>query len=1309
MDNPLDGNGDGIGGDAYVRTFTVDLPDGYVYEGRSNDSIATATALALTEDPGGSGYFSARGLGAIDPAGEDDYWSFEAQAGDRVAIWQDTPVSGLDTEVYIYNASGTVLTSDRDSGPGQDSYISGYVIPSDGTYYVRARSDYSDGSGMYEVRVDLVRGAEMETDAEYNNDGSADGVSLTQDGNHRLGKIAGTVRDTGDEDTYSLGLLNPGNVIELDITIPENGTLTPVIAVFGPAGAVLSDTDGDLFDGHFQATVETAGTYCVRLSSIPAGTVEQDGHFYTTSYSTSWTGAEAFAQALGGHLVTVNDSAEQSWIVSQYGYNRWIGFNDIAEEGTWVWSSGDPVDYTHWYSGYPNGSGDGAYIYRYGNNGWMDSDGSFSGIVELETDLPDLGTAGSWARYVMDVDISDPIPPQITSVTRLPEEGETTEEMLATFDVSFSEVMNSSTVNTPLYNWQTYNGHTYVYVTSTKTWQAAESYAQSLGGHLATVNDAEEQAWLYSEYGSTASFWIGMNDYTEEGTWIWSSGEDVTYTNWAGNEPNSGSDYDGGYVYSGNGQWYDYRNSKALLSVIEFGNDADTDGDGTPDVVDSHPADPLNGWDLREAGIDGVFDTADDDVYDLRVTSYSGTGAALRIYDGPMHDGTYRLTVNPSLTDVVDNPLDGNGDGIGGDAYVRTFTVDLPDGYVYEGRSNDSIATATALALTEDPGGSGYFSARGLGAIDPAGEDDYWSFEAQAGDRVAIWQDTPVSGLDTEVYIYNASGTVLTSDRDSGPGQDSYISGYVIPSDGTYYVRARSDYSDGSGMYEVRVDLVRGAEMETDAEYNNDGSADGVSLTQDGNHRLGKIAGTVRDTGDEDTYSLGLLNPGNVIELDITIPENGTLTPVIAVFGPAGAVLSDTDGDLFDGHFQATVETAGTYCVRLSSIPAGTVEQDGHFYTTSYSTSWTGAEAFAQALGGHLVTVNDSAEQSWIVSQYGYNRWIGFNDIAEEGTWVWSSGDPVDYTHWYSGYPNGSGDGAYIYRYGNNGWMDSDGSFSGIVELETDLPDLGTAGSWARYVMDVDISDPIPPQITSVTRLPEEGETTEEMLATFDVSFSEVMNSSTVNTPLYNWQTYNGHTYVYVTSTKTWQAAESYAQSLGGHLATVNDAEEQAWLYSEYGSTASFWIGMNDYTEEGTWIWSSGEDVTYTNWAGNEPNSGSDYDGGYVYSGNGQWYDYRNSKALLSVIEFGNDADTDGDGTPDVVDSHPADPLNGWDLREAGIDGVFDTADDDVYDLRVTSYSGTGAALRIYDGPMHDGTYRLTVNPSLTERCGQPS
>lgn len=95
-------------------------------------------------------------------------------------------------------------------------------------------------------------------------------------------------------------------------------------------------------------------TNCWAISFNP-GT----GHWYdivSSGISGAWDNAENNAVALGGHLVAINDAAEETWLRSTFGTSTryWIGFNDAALEGTWVWSGSDPVTYTHWNTGEPN-------------------------------------------------------------------------------------------------------------------------------------------------------------------------------------------------------------------------------------------------------------------------------------------------------------------------------------------------------------------------------------------------------------------------------------------------------------------------------------------------------------------------------------------------------------------------------------------------------------------------------------------------------------------------------------------------------------------------------------------------------------------------------------------------------------------------------------------------------------------------------------------------------------------------------------------------------------------------------------------
>jgi hypothetical protein len=77
--------------------------------------------------------------------------------------------------------------------------------------------------------------------------------------------------------------------------------------------------------------------------------------------ASSWTAGEALAVQQGGHLATVRSAGENTWISSAFvnidTTGIWIGLNDVAVEGSFVWTSGEPFSYTNWNPGEPNDGG----------------------------------------------------------------------------------------------------------------------------------------------------------------------------------------------------------------------------------------------------------------------------------------------------------------------------------------------------------------------------------------------------------------------------------------------------------------------------------------------------------------------------------------------------------------------------------------------------------------------------------------------------------------------------------------------------------------------------------------------------------------------------------------------------------------------------------------------------------------------------------------------------------------------------------------------------------------------------------------
>ena len=92
------------------------------------------------------------------------------------------------------------------------------------------------------------------------------------------------------------------------------------------------------------------------LSTTASAWIAYGGHEYQFTTAAPWANAETQAAGWGGYLVAIGSQAEQNWLVATFGSSErlYIGFNDIAVEGTWVWTSGDPVTYTNWDSGEPN-------------------------------------------------------------------------------------------------------------------------------------------------------------------------------------------------------------------------------------------------------------------------------------------------------------------------------------------------------------------------------------------------------------------------------------------------------------------------------------------------------------------------------------------------------------------------------------------------------------------------------------------------------------------------------------------------------------------------------------------------------------------------------------------------------------------------------------------------------------------------------------------------------------------------------------------------------------------------------------------
>lgn len=106
----------------------------------------------------------------------------------------------------------------------------------------------------------------------------------------------------------------------------------------------------------------------------------------------------------------------------------------------------------------------------------------------------------------------------------------------------------------------TFNGHTYqVFKFDNVTGRDVISYCKKMGGYMAHINDAEENAFLsnYIRESNIGYAYFGYTDEEVEGDWKWVDGKNSSYTNWGKNEPNNEHGEEHYAIINQDGSWND--------------------------------------------------------------------------------------------------------------------------------------------------------------------------------------------------------------------------------------------------------------------------------------------------------------------------------------------------------------------------------------------------------------------------------------------------------------------------------------------------------------------------------------------------------------------------------------------------------------------------------------------------------------------------------------------------------------------------------------------------------------------------------
>ena len=200
---------------------------------------------------------------------------------------------------------------------------------------VRARVVYADGTPVSNAQI---RTRMLRRDLDGSGSGSSGGGTQTDDD----GYFVENLRVDDDPQFYTLGVEHQGLLAkalpfilhegqpQIHLLLSLNGNPAPLAE--RPPGPPTSDA--------LTAFLTPPAVWIMNPTN---------GHAYKRIHCQSIADAMTQATAENAYLVSINDEAENDWLQGIFERERfWIGLNDVAEEGQWIWHSGEPVTYTNW-------------------------------------------------------------------------------------------------------------------------------------------------------------------------------------------------------------------------------------------------------------------------------------------------------------------------------------------------------------------------------------------------------------------------------------------------------------------------------------------------------------------------------------------------------------------------------------------------------------------------------------------------------------------------------------------------------------------------------------------------------------------------------------------------------------------------------------------------------------------------------------------------------------------------------------------------------------------------------------------------
>ncbi|XP_076014518.1 uncharacterized protein LOC143007034 [Genypterus blacodes] len=854
---------------------------------------------------------------------------------------------------------------------------------------------------------------------------------------------------------------------------------------------------------------------------------------FETEMVKNWDDAQADCFSQQANLVSFHSEEELSFLSAHMPGEAWLGLNDKATEGSYVFNDGTPTpDVLPWAPNQPdNWNRNEDCVQLRGMNHPQPG--------KLNDDL-----CTSNKEYICKKAKGQGPPPQPPT--------------------------SGPGWNDKCGYWMSDAFNDYCYLVnylSVRTWAEARADCVNQGGDLVSVTDPFEQAFLHAitqQIPTGISLWMGGHDSITEGGWEWMDGKPFRYINWSPGNPDNYDGEDCLSILINGGQWNDDKcEAKRGYICKRRGN--------TPT-----PAPPHDGFEnvLVCQGSSAVLHCPEESVINIQSAFYGRNSADICPYlDGSAEGSCTVPGVLPAFRKLCDNSpfcfvyahMDEDPCPKVSKYLQMTYSCEqkvcLHGLGVEDGNITDSQLSASSSLGSFTPskarlkGNSCWMpstsatsqwiqvnlgQARKVTGIVIQGcpQNDHWvtKFKIQHSMNGIQWFDT----TDVEFFPGATDRNTIDTQLLGTPMSAHFVR--IIPLEYNVQPGLRFDVLGCTPDYAITCSDT--------PDFKSDSDRMTVHCPAGCARARYSVFGTVVYRGDSNICAAA-------IHAGVVSDEIGGDCTLLKAPGENFYTGSSRNG-ITSRQSDQSYSMSYTFADGELRCSGPDWYEFGDFCYRPFEVkkTWGDAQAACRTLGAELMSIASMKEQSWLES-YLYmatsDVWTGLNDQLISGLYVWSDGHPVTLTYWAPGEPNNHEDfkeDCVKMLLETGRWNDVSCS-----ELNTYM----CKKPKAHY--------PVPPVKPTVYGCPQ------------------------------GWDAYAYACYWMEETARTWSEAKAFCEGEEGFILHIGDIYEQSHFtaaLSGQDKTGLWWIGLRaqrigegvDYT------WDNGLPLTFTHWDREQPDNG---------------------------------------------------------------------------------------------------------------------